>query len=57
MHVQNVKELRYIELFAGQGNVFSCVRKVVPAAAIDITYLDNPPPNNPYDINSEAGFG
>ena len=28
----------------------------VPAIAIDLTYIRDPPANNPLDINSPAGF-
>ena len=53
-----IQDLSFIEFFAGEGNVFRVVRKHgYPAAAVDIEYMENPPPNNPMDINSPAGFG
>ena len=52
-----LQDLSYIELLAGAGNVFKCVKKhKIPAAALDIEYLEDPPCNNPMDINSPAGL-
>ena len=52
------QELRYIEYFAGEGNVFAAVRKLYPAVAVDLSYLQDPAyaRNNPMDINSPSGF-
>ena len=52
-----MQDLAYIEFFAGVGNVFKCVRSHnIPAVALDMEYLKNPPGNNPMDMNSASGY-
>lgn len=51
-----MQDLAYIEFFAGVGNVYKAVREQYSAVAVDITYLKDPPPNNPMDMNSPSGF-
>ena len=51
-----MQDLAYIEFFAGVGNVYNAVRQKYTAVAMDITYMKDPPRNNPMDINSAAGF-
>ena len=47
-----------MELFAGEANVFKMVRKIYPAVAADLAYLDDPAydHNNPLDLCSPAGL-
>ena len=52
-----MQDLAYLDMFAGAGNVFRCVRQHnYPAVAVDITYMRNPTGNNPFDVNTPAGL-
>lgn len=55
-----LKEIQYLEMFAGAANVWRCVTQSYPAARVDLTYADqNGEPNlkqNPMDFLSCPGF-
>ena len=52
------KALSYVEFFAGEANVFSQVKKMYGATAIDIEYYKSPvgPHSNPFDILTASGL-
>ena len=51
-----VQDLTYVEFFAGEANVFKCIRADHNmAAAVDIRFMPNMP-NSPMDILTDAGF-
>ena len=55
-HQALAQDLTYLEFFAGEANVFKCIRADHhPACAVDIRYMPNMP-NSPMDINTSAGF-
>ena len=52
-----MQDLSYLEFFAGEGNVFRCVRQHgIPAVAVDLTYYDAELDKNPFNINSASGL-